>query len=116
MSRLNPEERLFIDGALVSAGWTDLRSTTHRSMRIPASAKSARTGLLHFESRSQITSRCHSGTATASGVATSLQPRIYRLALQREHAKHALVHAPEGLALHESFEPFDPQGELAQSQ
>ena len=44
------------------------------------------------------------------------QPRIDRLALQGEDAEHALVDAPERLPLHEPFEPFDSQRELAQSQ
>ena len=42
-----------------------------------------------------------------------LQPRVDRLALESEHAEHALMHASERLSLHEPFEPLDPEGELA---
>ena len=41
-----------------------------------------------------------------------LESRIHRLALQREDAEHALVHATEGLAANESLEPFDPERKL----
>ena len=45
-----------------------------------------------------------------------LQPRIDRLALQREDAEHALVNASERLSLDEALESFDAQRELAQRQ
>jgi hypothetical protein len=44
--------------------------------------------------------------------AVALQPRIYRLALQRQDAKDALVDAPQRLAADEALQCFDPQREL----
>ena len=55
-------------------------------------------------------------TPDAATTTARLQPRIDRLALQGEDAEHALVNAPERFSLHEPFEPFDPQRELAQRQ
>ena len=52
----------------------------------------------------------------SSDLVDLLQPPIHGLALQGEDAGHALVDASEGLALHESFEAFDPQRELAKGQ
>ena len=38
------------------------------------------------------------------------------VALERQHAEDALVHAPQWLPLDESLEAFDPQCELTQGQ
>ena len=46
----------------------------------------------------------------------SSQPRIDRLALQRQHAEGALVHTAQRLALHEALQTLDAQRELAQRQ
>jgi hypothetical protein len=43
---------------------------------------------------------------------SNLQPWIHRLALERQHAEHTLVHPTHRLAADESLEPFDPEGEL----
>ena len=43
-----------------------------------------------------------------------LQPRIHRLALEREHSEDALVNTPERLAANEPLQPFDAERELAQ--
>jgi hypothetical protein len=40
------------------------------------------------------------------------EARIERLAFQREDAEGGLVDAVERAAVHESFEGFDPEGEL----
>ena len=45
-----------------------------------------------------------------------LQPRVHRLALQGQHAEHALVDPPQRLAADEPLQPLDPQGELAEGQ
>ena len=49
--------------------------------------------------RGQFVARCRAG---------QLQPRIHRLALQRQDSEHALMHAPQRLAADESLERFDP--------
>ncbi len=41
------------------------------------------------------------------------QARVDGLALQRQHAEHALVHPVERLPAHEALERLDPQPELA---
>src|SRR5262245_33486664 len=43
-----------------------------------------------------------------------LQPRVHRLAFQREDAEDALVDAPEGFPADEALQGFDAEGELAQ--
>ena len=40
------------------------------------------------------------------------QPRIDRLALQRQHAEHAFVHTTQRLVTHEPLERLDPECEL----
>src|SRR5437868_6372761 len=42
----------------------------------------------------------------------SLQPGVDRLALQREDAEHALVHAVERLPAHETLQGLDAEREL----
>lgn len=42
------------------------------------------------------------------------QPRVHRLALEREHTEDALVHAPHRLAPDETLERLDAERELAQ--
>jgi len=48
------------------------------------------------------------------GFRFDLQPRVHRLALQRQHAEDALVDAAEGFAADEALERLDAEGELAQ--
>ena len=44
------------------------------------------------------------------------EPRIHRLAFQRQYTEHAFVHAAQRLAPNESLERFDAECELAQRQ
>src|SRR5690554_7497337 len=46
----------------------------------------------------------------------TLQPRIHRLTLKRQHPKHTLMHAPQRLALHKSLERLVAQGKLAKGE
>ena len=55
-------------------------------------------------------------TAKLKCFARLSQTRVDRLALQREHAEHALVDPPQRFALDEPLESFDPQRELAKRQ
>ena len=55
-----------------------------------------------------------SDAAAADSPPTSLEPRIHRLALEREHPEHALVNAPQRLLPHKPLEPLDAERELPQ--
>src|SRR6516164_7434468 len=46
----------------------------------------------------------------------SSEPRIDRLAFQREHTEHAFMHAAQRLALDEPVQRFEPERELANGQ
>jgi hypothetical protein len=43
-----------------------------------------------------------------------LQPRVHRLAFERQHAEHAFVHASKRLAANEALERLNPQRKFAQ--
>jgi len=53
------------------------------------------------------------GTPAKGGTGSPSKARIDRLALQREHAKHALVYAVQRVAPCEAFKGFNTQRELA---
>ena len=84
----------------------DVAQTNHTASRLPATSATVY--------------RCGNPNYTTPPLVrggrrqNSLQPRVHRLALRREHAEHALVHAPERLAPHEPLEPLDAQRELAE--
>jgi hypothetical protein len=44
------------------------------------------------------------------------QPRVYRLAFERQHAEYALMHAAQGLSAHKAFQAFDAKSELSKGQ
>src|SRR5262245_36759774 len=72
-------------------------------------------------SASAVTRRANTASGDRESTATSvqenrspaLQPRIARLALEREHPEHTLVDAPQRLAPHEAFERLETERELA---
>ena len=45
-------------------------------------------------------------------VAPSLKPGVRALLLERQHAEHALVYAPQWLPIHEALKGFDAESEL----
>lgn len=46
------------------------------------------------------------------GLARRLQPRIHRLALERQHSEDALVHAIQRLAVYEPMQRLEPERKL----